>query len=509
VLYQKVSIGTGAQAGNPWLQELPDPVSKATWDNYAMISMPMAEKLGIKLNSDYEYYPEKPLVEVRVGNKKIKIPALVFPGINADTIAIAVGYGRNEALGVTSAGVGVNVYGLATLNGNNVDNYATGATISNLKEKYKIGQTQKHNSYENRKEVVRETTLASFKKHPNVIPEFKHELEDAFYANANGDFRNASLYPLKDQPGIKWGMTIDMNSCTGCSACVVACHAENNVPVVGKSEVIRFHDMHWLRIDRYFISDEKNPDQVKGVVFQPMMCQHCDQAPCENVCPVAATNHSAEGLNQMTYNRCIGTRYCANNCPYKVRRFNWADYTGADSFKNNQDQKIVGKLDPAVFQMNDDLTRMVLNPDVTVRSRGVIEKCSFCVQKLQAAKLDAKKDNRPIKDGEAKTACQSACATGAIVFGNVHDKESAVYKARVENKQRNFDVLEQLHVLPNVSYLAKIRNSEELDSHWGGEHEHGGEHQAAGHAKEEAHGEGHKADSTLPSATQPAMEAHH
>jgi MoCo/4Fe-4S cofactor protein with predicted Tat translocation signal len=508
VLYQKVSIGTGAQAGNPWLQELPDPVSKATWDNYAMISMPMAEKLGIKLNSDYEYYPEKPLVEVTVGNKKIKIPALVFPGINADTIAIAVGYGRNEALGVTSAGVGVNVYGLATLNGNNVDNYATGATITNLKEKYKIGQTQKHNSYENRKEVVRETTLASFKKHPNVIPEFKHELEDAFYANANGDFRNASLYPLKDQPGIKWGMTIDMNSCTGCSACVVACHAENNVPVVGKREVIRFHDMHWLRIDRYFISDENNPDQVKGVVFQPMMCQHCDQAPCENVCPVAATNHSAEGLNQMTYNRCIGTRYCANNCPYKVRRFNWSDYTGADSFKNNQDQSIVGKLDDVVtVHMNDDLTRMVLNPDVTVRSRGVIEKCSFCVQKLQAAKLDAKKDNRPLKDGEARTACQSACATGAIVFGNVHDKESAVYKARVENKQRNFDVLEQLHVLPNVSYLAKIRNSEELDSHWGGEH--GGEHEEAGHGKEEAHGEAHKADSTLPSATKPAEEAHH
>jgi MoCo/4Fe-4S cofactor protein with predicted Tat translocation signal len=513
VLYQKVSIGTGSQAGNPWLQELPDPVSKATWDNYAIISMKKAEELGIKLNTDYEYYPQKPLVEVAVGNKKIKIPALVFPGMQADTIAIAVGYGRNEALGVTAAGVGVNVYGLATHNGTSVDNYVTGATVTNLHEKYKIAQTQKHNSYEDRKEVVRETTLASFKKHPDVIPDFKEELKDAFYANANGDFRNATLYPQKDQPGIKWGMTIDMNSCTGCSACVIACHAENNVPVVGKSEVLRFHDMHWLRIDRYFISDENNADEVKGVVFQPMMCQHCDNAPCENVCPVAATNHSAEGLNQMTYNRCIGTRYCANNCPYKVRRFNWSDYTGADSFKDNQDQQIVGKLDPVVFQMNDDLTRMVLNPDVTVRSRGVIEKCSLCVQKLQAAKLDAKKQNRPLKDGDAKTACQTACATGAIVFGNVHDKESGVYKMRAENTKRNFDVLEQLHVLPNVSYLAKVRNSDEAHKLWDTEashSEHGGGHEAASedHGKTEGHGAPKAADSTLPSSVKPE-EAHH
>jgi MoCo/4Fe-4S cofactor protein with predicted Tat translocation signal len=511
VLYQKVSIGTGSQAGNPWLQELPDPVSKATWDNYAIISMKKAEELGIKLNSDYEYYPQKPTIEVSVGNKKIKIPALVFPGMNADTIAIAVGYGRNEALGVTAAGVGVNVYGLASYNGTTVDGYVTGATLTNLKESYKIAQTQKHNSYEDRKEVVRETTLASFKKHPNVIPDYSEEMKNAFYKNANGDFRNATLYPQKDQPGIKWGMSIDMNSCTGCSACVIACHAENNVPVVGKSEVLRYHDMHWLRIDRYFISDEKNPDDLKGVVFQPMMCQHCDNAPCENVCPVAATNHSAEGINQMTYNRCIGTRYCANNCPYKVRRFNWADYTGADSFKDNRDQKLVGKLDPVIEQMNDDLTRMVLNPDVTVRSRGVIEKCSFCIQKLQAGKLEAKKENRPLKDGDVKTACQAACATGAIVFGNVHDKESAAYKMREENKQRNFHVLEQLHVLPNVSYLAKVRNSDDSVELWDKEGEHYEHHAAGGHKAEEGHGEGdHKAkgDTVLPSATKPE-ETHH
>ena len=295
-------------------------------------------------------------------------------------------------------------------------------------------------------------------------------------------------------------MSIDMNACFGCGACVVACSAENNVSVVGKREVLRYHDMHWLRIDRYFISDEKDPDNLKGVVFQPMLCQHCDNAPCENVCPVAATNHSEEGINQMAYNRCIGTRYCANNCPFKVRRFNWADYTGADSFPNNRDQQLVGKLDSVIEQMNDDLTRMVLNPDVTVRSRGVMEKCSFCVQKLQASKLDAKKENRILKDGDAKTACQMACSAGAIVFGNAHDKGSQLNKVRNDNPQRSFYVLEQLHVLPNITYLAKVRNTDEPDEKW---NRHIGEHKETGHADE-----GHKADSTLPSAPK-VEEAQH
>ena len=253
-------------------------------------------------------------------------------------------------------------------------------------------------------------------------------------------------------------MSIDLNTCTGCNACVVACTAENNVAVVGKTEVARAHDMHWLRIDRYFSGNLDNPT----VIFQPMLCQHCDNAPCENVCPVSATNHSSEGLNQMIYNRCIGTRYCANNCPYKVRRFNWADYMGADSFPNNQ----VGEVTDASLMMNDDLTRMVLNPDVTVRSRGVIEKCSFCVQRLQEGKLKAKKESRPLKSGEngeydVKTACQQACPTNAIVFGNVNDKKSTISINRAENKQRLFYSLEMLHVLPNVNYLAKVRNREE------------------------------------------------
>ena len=251
-----------------------------------------------------------------------------------------------------------------------------------------------------------------------------------------------------------------MNSCIGCAACVVACHAENNIPVVGKPEVLRYHDMHWLRIDRYFTGDPNDPDNIQ-TVFQPMLCQHCDNAPCENVCPVAATNHSSEGLNQMAYNRCIGTRYCENNCPYKVRRFNWADYTGADSFPNNQDQRGVGELSDAVLMMNDDLTRMVLNPDVTVRSRGVMEKCSFCVQRLQEGKLKAKKEDRPLKDMEdVRTACQQACPTEAIVFGNVNDDQSRITKMRSGNPRRLYYVLEELHTLPNVNYLAKVRNTD-------------------------------------------------
>ena len=476
-LYQKVSIGTGTGATNPWLQELPDAISKATWDNYALISTGLAkELLGLDLingsegtKNNYEYYPSKPVIKITVAGKgTIELPVLVLPGMNKDTIAVAVGYGRNQELGRTAFGPGKNAYPFSSFDGTTIV-YQSAVTVEDAGRKQKIAQMQIQNSYLGRKEVVRETTLATFKKNPNEIVDYREELRED-YAKESGDFRkDATLYGVHAEPGLKWGMNIDMNACYGCGACVVACHAENNVPVVGKSEVLRYHDMHWLRIDRYFVTDDKDPDNLKGVVFQPMMCQHCDNAPCENVCPVAATNHSTEGINQMAYNRCIGTRYCANNCPFKVRRFNWADYTGADSFPNNQDQKLVGVLDPAVHQMNDDLSRMVLNPDVTVRSRGVMEKCSFCVQKLQAAKLDAKKENRVLRDGEAKTACQMACAADAIVFGNVHDKTSQINKVREENKQRSFYVLEQLHVLPNVSYLAKVRNTDELIE--GEEHE--------------------------------------
>jgi molybdopterin-containing oxidoreductase family iron-sulfur binding subunit len=289
-------------------------------------------------------------------------------------------------------------------------------------------------------------------------------------------------------------MSIDMNSCIGCGACVVACHAENNVPVVGKKEVMRYHDMHWLRIDRYFISDEANPDNLKGVVFQPMLCQHCDNAPCENVCPVAATPHSSEGVNMMAYNRCVGTRYCANNCPYKVRRFNWADYTGADSFKDNQKPLVAdGTLDEVVLEMNDDLTRMVLNPDVTVRSRGVMEKCSFCYQRLQEAKLKAKVENRPLMDGDVNTACAQACPTNAIVFGNVNDKATRIAQTREQNPQRLFYVIEQIHTLPNVSYLMRVRNTDEVVTK---------EHSEAGHGAQSLDSKENTGDKVTPHATE-------
>jgi molybdopterin-containing oxidoreductase family iron-sulfur binding subunit len=295
--------------------------------------------------------------------------------------------------------------------------------------------------------------------------------------------KKATIYPdHAEGRAIHWGMNIDLNSCFGCGACVVACNAENNISVVGKNEVARGHDMHWLRIDRYYSSkaDEKDPDNV-DVTFTPTMCQHCDNAPCENVCPVAATNHSSEGLNQMTYNRCIGTRYCANNCPYKVRRFNWADYTGADSFPNNQDAGS-GLNRVVVEQMGDDLTRMVLNPDVTVRSRGVIEKCSFCVQRTQEGKLKAKKEGRALTDADVQVACAQACSTNAITFGNIANKDSEVAKIREqEQTERLYYVLEPLHTLSNVSYLAKIRNKEEI---YGLEKEH---HVAAAAAHGAAH----------------------
>lgn len=462
VLYQKVSLGTGNRASNAWLQEVSDPVSKATWDNYAMISPEMGKKL---FNIDifkpreadkYEVHPDKPVVKIVANGKTIEIPVLIIPGTHPNVIAIALGYGREsndktktkQFIGPAAAGVGVNVYPLTSFNGSSVS-YSAPATIEKTGKMFPIAQSQTHSITEGRP-VVRETTLTKFLAHPGELGEEEKE-ELAAYGE---DFaRDATLYPTFAKPGIKWGMSIDLNTCIGCSACTVACVAENNISTVGKEEVARFHDMQWIRIDRYFTGNPQNPD----IIFQPMLCQHCDNAPCENVCPVSATNHSSEGLNQMIYNRCIGTKYCANNCPYKVRRFNWFDWNGADSFPDNQR----GIISDATMDLNDDLSRMVLNPDVTVRSRGVMEKCSFCVQRLQEGKLNAKKEDRPIKDGEIKTACMQACPTHAIMFGNVNDKDSKISKLRYEEQtERKFYVLEQIHTLSNVNYLAKIRNTQ-------------------------------------------------
>ena len=479
VLYQKISLGSGNQANNPWLQELPDPISKVTWDNYAMVSPALYnEWFGVNVldkdqkraTDSYEVTPQKPVIKLTVGKTVVELPVLIIPGLNNQTIAVAFGYGRQSAddkntstnIGKAAAGVGRNVYGFATYDGNTFLYSSAVTAEKSSAAAYPLAQTQTHGSTEHRP-VIYETTLAQFVADPEAVCKEPNDERKELLPYRGEDFRkDATIYPdlMEEKKGIKWGMSIDLTTCTGCSACVVACTAENNVSVVGKKQVQKAHEMHWLRIDRYFTGDMNNPD----VVFQPMLCQHCDNAPCENVCPVNATNHSSEGLNQMTYNRCIGTRYCANNCPYKVRRFNWLDFTGADSFPDNQRPLVEeGGMDEVVMQMNDYLTRMVLNPDVTVRSRGVIEKCSFCVQRLQEGKLNAKKAQDPSLIRNLKVACAQACPTNAISFGNVNDKESDVYKIRnLEQKHRAFYVLEQLHILPNVNYLAKIKNTDRV-----------------------------------------------
>jgi MoCo/4Fe-4S cofactor protein with predicted Tat translocation signal len=490
VFYQKTSMREGRQASNPWIQEMPDPVSRATWDNYAMISPAMAKSLlGIDVSdkdeaAKYDVHPEKPQVSVKVGNKEVILPAVIIPGMHPNVVAVAVGYGRSEKVGNAAKGAGKNVYPMMPFDGT-ATAYSADAAVAKASGTYKVAMVQVHGDYRGRKDVMREFSLNEFKAKPAELRE-EREAELKPFGGIDNFEKEGTIYPYYDKPGVKWGMSIDLNSCTGCGACVVACNAENNIPVVGKMEVARGHEMHWMRIDRYFSGDAENPD----VVFQPMLCQHCDNAPCENVCPVAATNHSTEGLNQMTYNRCIGTRYCANNCPYKVRRFNWADYTGADSFKNNQKPLVdEGKMDQIVLDMNDDLTRMVLNPDVTVRSRGVIEKCSFCVQRLQEGKLKAKKEDRVLTDSDIKTACQSSCPTDAIVFGNANSKESQISKVRAEEGfNRQFYVLESIHTLPNVNYLAKIRNTERAIA---GGHEGKAENKTENKAENKA--EGHSA----------------
>jgi MoCo/4Fe-4S cofactor protein with predicted Tat translocation signal len=472
ILFQQVSMGTGAQANNPWLLELPDPITRATWDNYALVSPNfIKEQYGVDLSdhnqSDrFESHPEREVIVIKANGIELKIPVLAIPGMPDGVFAIAVGYGRESAdpkntaayIGRAAVGAGKNVFPFLSGNGTTVDWAVTDVSFEKTKEEYQIAQVQIHGSYEGRTSVVKEMSLGKFIKEPDEIPEDRKK-EEARWGGPEGYEKEGTLYPYYDKPGLHWGMSIDLNSCVGCGACVIACNAENNVSIVGKNEVLRFHDMHWLRIDRYFSGNLADPNSIE-TIFQPMLCQHCDNAPCENVCPVSATNHSSEGLNQMAYNRCIGTRYCANNCPFKVRRFNWEDYTGADSFPNNQDEQGVGKLNDTVLMMNEDLPRMVLNPDVVVRSRGVMEKCSFCVQRLQDGKLRAKKENRVLIDGDTVTACQQACPTEAIVFGNINNSKSSIVKTRKENEHRLYHVLEELHVLPNITYLAKVRNPE-------------------------------------------------
>jgi MoCo/4Fe-4S cofactor protein with predicted Tat translocation signal len=467
ITYEKVAMGNGKYANNPWLQEMPDPITKTTWDNYACISYDYAMELNLLDNNGSLFSDHKPLwdatkskvINIKVGNTSIKLPILVQPGMAHKTVAIALGYGRTGA-GKVGNNVGQNAYPLMTLlNGNWTGNSI--ATITATTEVFQLAQTQTHHSYEGRR-IIKETTLEKFKKNPKEVNEDRDEIK----AMMTTLYGNDKRYGEHEYKGHKWHMSIDLNSCIGCGNCTIACQSENNVSVVGKEHVVRAHEMHWIRIDRYYsIGDgkggfntmEKNINQKPDfdnvqVVFQPMLCQHCANAPCENVCPVNATNHSSEGLNQMAYNRCIGTRYCANNCPYKVRRFNWLDWNGADSFDDNL------MADPG--DMVNDLTRMVLNPDVTVRARGVIEKCSFCVQRIQEGKLEAKKNNMMLQDGMVKTACQSSCPADAIVFGDINNKESAVRKIYdAEDERRLYFVIEEIHTQSSIGYLAKVRNS--------------------------------------------------
>lgn len=434
-LYPSVALRDGKMANNAYLQELPDPVSKVTWDNYAAIAPKYAEKLGIG---------EFDLVEVKGANGySVVLPALLQPGQAQGTVSIAVGYGRSKA-GKAGNEVGKNAYPFAVFTDGTLQ-FASAATISRAGGKYELAQTQTHHSYEGRN-VIRETS-------------FKEYAKDAFSGSGNHGAKHKTydLWNTYEQPGHSWAMAIDLNACTGCGACVVACNVENNIPVVGRDEVRRRRDMHWIRVDRYYsfnteegaVTEEKeiahleNMDNV-SVVHQPMLCQHCEHAPCETVCPVIATMHSNEGLNHMAYNRCIGTRYCANNCPYKVRRFNWFNYWNDSRFDN---------------YLNNEFTQLVLNPDVATRSRGVMEKCTMCIQRIQAGKLEAKIEKRPVKDGDIQVACQQACTAGAIIFGDVNDPNSEVSKALKD--ERTYYVLEEINVQPGIGYQVKVRNTAE------------------------------------------------
>lgn len=484
VFYQKSAIKDGAMSSNPWLQEMPDPISKVTWDNYITMNPLEMESKGFVTTYDQEHGLN--LAKVEVNGKNITLPVYPQPGQAFNTIGIAIGYGRGangEAIGRGAyqtkeyggydlnengslKGIGVNVYPLVSF-ANNCYNFQASAKISKVDGMYQIAATQIHHTVMGRDSIIRETNLHTYQAGDRTQYNPIHTLQKL---NKHGHHEEVPVsefdlwneHPV-EKVGHRWGMSIDLSSCIGCGSCLIACQAENNVPVVGKDEVRRGREMHWIRIDRYFASDEESSIGKKKdsanfdydlaeiasknpkVVHMPMMCHHCNHAPCETVCPVAATTHSNEGLNQMAYNRCIGTRYCANNCPYKVRRFNWFNYPSYKKFT---------EVNPA----QDDLGRYVLNPDVTVRTRGVMEKCSFCVQRIQSTKLVAKKEARTIVDGEFATACSEVCPTNAIVVGDWNDGASKIYNGSKED--RSYQALEEVGIKPNIWYKVKVRNED-------------------------------------------------
>ncbi|SDI62693.1 TAT-variant-translocated molybdopterin oxidoreductase [Chryseobacterium jejuense] len=466
VLYTTTSMGDGTQANNPWLQELPDPITRMSWDNYLTISPKDAEKFAIDNDLNARMQLDGSIVNLTVNGVTIKdVPVFVQPGQAEGSVGLALGYGKKNS-GAT-ADTGVNAYPL--FDGSNL--VLSGAKIEKTGEDHEFAGIQLQNTLMGRYEIAKEVPLAEFINVP-FDDEHKGWNKPLEYHTISGALpaRKIDLWDaFDDTDGPHFNLSIDLNSCTGCGACIIACQAENNVPVVGKEEVRMSRDMYWLRIDRYYSSRQKvevyeglkegmavpelygtafgdggalnHPADNPDVIFQPVMCQHCNHAPCETVCPVAATSHGKQGQNHMAYNRCIGTRYCANNCPYKVRRFNWFTYNLNDKFDYN---------------MNNDLGRMVLNPDVVVRTRGVMEKCSMCIQMTQNTILEAKKEGRRVQDGEFQTACSKACSTGAMTFGDMNDKDSSIRKVYASN--RRYYLLEEIGTKPNVFYHTKVRN---------------------------------------------------
>ena len=425
VFVPSASLHDGRFANDGWLQELPDPLTKLTWDNPALVSPKTAETLGLVTED---------VVRVESAGRSLELPVCVLPGMSDGVVALTLGYGRSQA-GRIGSGVGFDAF---TLRSSGAPGFESGAKVTKLGRRYSLSATQEHGSMEGRP-IVRESTLtelrsksASAEAHAENAP----PAPKGGAASALGVFPehtpHFSLWdPHTYDRGHQWGMTIDLNSCIGCNACMTACQSENNIPVVGKDQVKRGREMHWIRVDRYFSGD---PSGSPEVVYQPVPCMHCEDAPCEQVCPVAATVHDGEGLNVMVYNRCIGTRYCSNNCPYKVRRFNFFNFT----------------------KDKPESLKLAMNPDVTVRSRGVMEKCTYCTQRINRVKIDAKLAGREVRDGDVKTACQQACPAAAIEFGDLRDASSRVAKAKAD--PRNYALLEELNTKPRTTYLSKVRN---------------------------------------------------
>lgn len=424
LLKKSYNSGDGKYLNNGWLNELPHPITKITWDNYVAISESSAKELGVK-NGD--------VVEIRRAGKKLEIPIFIIPGIPNNCLVIEAGFGRRNA-GIVGNGVGFDPIVLvdsATFSNGFV---CTDVEIKPTGKHYKLASTVEHHS-------LNDTFVKDLSRTRHIIQEGTvQEYMDGNYKVHHAENLH-SIIPEIKYSGVKWAMAIDMNKCVGCAACVTACNVENNVPVVGKDQVLRGREMQWIRIDTYFSGRQDNPD----VSFQPMLCQHCDDAPCENVCPVVATNHSPDGLNQMVYNRCVGTRYCSNNCPFKVRRFNFYDYR--DHFANG------------LFYQ--DSLKLMQNPEVTVRSRGVMEKCTFCIQRISDARQKATEEGRTLKGTDVRTACQEACPAEAIIFGDMHDKDSELYYWR--NHKLGYYVLDELNIKPNVTYIARLRNKNSED----------------------------------------------